>query len=239
MVHCKHDTLDKYHSILLLGYFVSIITSCSYQPIFLPTTLAPAKTYSAGKGEAGIRSFFLIPDGADFKVGITNNIQLSGITYPINGVNGAGVYEGSLQCNIDPSEHDTYLHIFGIGGGIYYSTKAVSFSNSQMNYIYEGYYPGLVLANHVSINFPLRLYEYMGRYNCTYDVCPSSIPGQGAQTLEHYWGVGFVPEMDIGFDWTYVAFRLGLSVPVEMTEGNNPERVILFPNLSTGFYGKW
>ena len=68
---------NNYCATLLIGGFVILATSC--QPLFFPNTLAPAKPYSVGKGEVGIRSFNFAPLGADFKVGITNNIQVSGI----------------------------------------------------------------------------------------------------------------------------------------------------------------
>jgi len=226
---------NNYRNVLLIGWFVIIIASC--HPIFLPTTLAPAKPYSSGKGEVGIRTLYIIPDGADFKVGITKKIQISGIVYPINTIGGAGIYEAGVQINTDPSEHDKYLHIFGTGGGIYYTTLATSGSNSQTNYIYQGYYPGFSLTNHISVSLPLRLYEFMGRYNCSLDVCPSF--NEGSRPLERYQGAAFIPEMDWSFDWTYIALRVGLSMPIQLWESSNPEPVIIIPNLSAGLYGKW
>ncbi|MGC8578961.1 MAG: hypothetical protein ACP5T7_00370 [bacterium] len=210
----------------LIWCIIAIIASC--QPVFFPNTLAPAKTYSTGKGEVGIRTLYIVPYGADFKIGLTKKIQVSGIVYPLNVVSGKGIYEGSIQYNAEPSEKDKYLHIFSVGGGIYCS---------QMNYIYEGYYPGFSLNSHISVSLPLRLYEFMGYYNCSKYVC--SPTGSGAQPLEKYQGAGFVPEMDWGFDWVYVALRIGLSIPIQFWESANPEPVVILPVLSIGLYGKW
>lgn len=232
---CKQEIgiFNKYYRIFIIGYFIIIMTSC--QTMFFPNTLAPAKTYSTGKGEVGIRTFYIVPSGADFKVGVTDEIQVSGIFYPINILSGAGVYEASLQMNMDPSEHDKYLHIFGVGGGAYVTTKATTGSNNQANYVYEGYYPGFVLTDHISVSLPLRMYEFMGRYNCLEDQCPRP----GAKPLERYQGAAFVPEMDWCFEWRYVALRFGLSMPIQFWESYNPETVIILPDLSAGLYGKW
>ena len=99
-----------YRYALLIGGFVIITTSC--RPMILPNTLAPAKPYSAGNGEVGIRTIAYVPIGIDFKLGVTDNIQIGGIAW------GGVIYEGNMQINADPSEQDNYWYIFGVGGGV-------------------------------------------------------------------------------------------------------------------------
>lgn len=202
--------------------------------MFLPNTLAPAKPYNAGKGEIGIRTMYVVPTGLDFKVGVTDAVQIAGIAmFPINSESGGGLYEGSMQINTSPAEHDKYLHIFGIGGGVNMVTYIKG--SSQANYIYQGYYPGFALTDRVSISFPLRMYEYIGRYSCSQDQCP----GNGARPLERYESAAFIPEMAWSADWTYVALRLGLSIPIQFWESANPATVVILPMFSAGLYGKW
>ena len=212
---------NNYRYALLIGWFVSLTTSC--QPMILPNTLAPAKPYSAGNGEVGMRTIAYVPIGIDFKLGVTNNIQIGGIAL------GGIIYEGNVQINAEPSEQDKYWYVFGAGGGVYTA------GDLQTNYIYQGYYPGFSLSNHSYISFPLRLYEFVGRYNCGRDSCP----GRGAEPMERFQGAVFVPEMDWSHDWTHIGFRLGVSQPIQFWESSSPETIIILPDFSVGLYYKW
>ena len=232
---CKQRSsiFNKYLRILFIGCFVTVIASCP-SPIFFPNALNPSKTYSAGKGEVGGRLSETL--GGDFKIGITDEIQVSGIAYPINDISSFTMYEAGIQINTAPHEKDKYLHIFGIGAGTYVHTKTNVSGNNQTNFVYEGYYPGFTLMNHISINFPLRLYEFEGRYNCFGDGCPHTI---GAEPLQRYQGAAFVSEMDWCFDWTQLGLRLALSVPVQFWESANPQPVIILPSAAYALYYKW
>ncbi len=207
--------------VLLLLPFISSCTSIT----ILPNTLAPVDTYKTGKGEIGIRSIYYVPYGADFKVGITDNIQLSGIVYP-------GIYEGSLQINTSNAGTDKYLHIFSIGGGVYLRPFfSLITSKNQTNYIYEGYYPGFKITDHISVSLPLRLYEFIGHYN----YFPLNLPPM----VGKYQGAAFIPEMDWSFDWTHFSSRVGISMPIQFWESANPEKVWALPMISAGLYYKW
>ncbi len=222
--------------VLFVLILLPFISSC--HPILLPNTLAPANTYKAGKGEIGIRSIYYIPQGADFKLGITDNIQLSGVAYP-------DIYEGSLQINTSNTGVNKYLHIFSIGGGVYLGNTSsncstnnsgetcLQVSGGQTNYIYEGYYPGFRLSSRISVSLPLRLYEFIGRYN--YIGIGTTMPA----TLEKYRGAAFIPEMDWSFDWEYVGLRIGISMPIQFWESANPEPLWILPMASAGLYYKW
>jgi len=245
---------NNYRNVLLIGWFVIIIASC--QPLFFPNTLAPAKPYSEGKGEAGIRSFNSAPLGADFKVGITNNVQISGIASPFHSNKETNIYynyEGSIQINPNPSEKDRNFNIFSIGGGVFMSPAIIpkqskqccqsGHGNTQTDYIYEGYYPGHKMSDHVSISFPLRLYEFLGHYQYISMVSfigPSNtITSTTTSSLTRFQGAAFVPEIDLCFDWSHVALRFGINAPIQFWENYNPIPVIAFPTFSGGLYGKW
>ncbi len=216
-----NGTVNKHSCIVLIASFVVIISSC--RMMILPNTLAPTKPYSAGKGEVGIRTVAYVPIGIDFKIGVIDNIQVGGIAW------GGVIYEGNMQINTDPSERDKYWHVFGAGVGVYTA------GDLQTNYIYQGYYPGFSLSNHSSINFPLRLYEFVGRYKCGRDTCP----GRGAEPMERFQGAVFVAEMDWCHDWTHIGFRLGVSQPIQLWESSSPETIIILPDFSVGLYYKW
>ena len=242
---------NNYCATLLIGGFVILATSC--QPLFFPNTLAPAKPYSVGKGEVGIRSFNFAPLGADFKVGITNNIQVSGIASPFHSNKETDIYynyEGSVQINPHPSEKERDFNIFSIGGGVFMSPAIIpkhydqyGHGNTQTDYIYEGYYPGHKMSDHVSISFPLRLYEFLGHYQYIKMVSfigPShTITSTTTSSLVRFQGAAFVPEMDLCFDWSHVALRFGINTPIQFWENYNPITVVAAPTFSGGLYGKW
>lgn len=245
---------NKYLFILFILCFVIVLASC--QSIFFPNTLAPAKTYNAGNGEAGIRSFNFAPPGGDFKIGITNNIQISGIISPFHFENETDIlsnYEGSIQINPNPSEKNMNFHIISIGGGVFmgpanYWKESVGnyegHGNSQTDYVYIGYYPGRKISSHVSVSFPLRIYEFIGHYQYIsttifYRIPSHTTTSTTTSSLARFQGTAFVPEVDWSFDWKYVGFRFGINTPITCCENYNPITVVAAPAFSAGLYGKW
>lgn len=233
----KNIACNNYLRILFIACFFVVMTSCATpSPIAFPTAMNPSNTYRAGKGEVGGRLSY--SSGGDVKIGITDNIQVLGIACPVDIFStNMTMYEAGIQINAAPHEMNKYLHIFGIGAGTFVESRTYPGDNNQTNYVYEGYYPGYKLMNHISLNFPLRLYEFEGRYNCYYpEACPRTT---GAKPMERYQGATFVSEVDWCFDWTHLALRLGLSSPLQFWESANPHPVIVLPSFAYALYYKW
>ncbi len=233
------------------GIALFLMTSCSVYSVGLPNTLQPPGTYSAGKGAAGLRTSVLFPEGADFKVGLTDNVQLSGIASAQQ--DEVQDYEAGLLFNIS-GEHTSRgnnLTVISVGGGVnighdvptgtthYGSTYTETDSISGPTYyIYEGWYPGFQFTDHFGMTVPLKIYELFGYYQYYQDITGYK-PATMTSQLQ-IQGAAFVPEVDFCFDWTHINATLGLSVPLQFYESStNPVIVYLLPNISAGVYYKW
>lgn len=233
--------------------FLFLLTSCSVYELKLPNTLQPPGTYSAGKGAIGARTSILLPEGADFKIGLTDHIQLSGIA-SADGMPDQS-FEGGLLINLrdSPEKLGTYLTVFAVGGGanIAYrvhtgSTTIFSDTTTQDNisgptyHFYEGWYPGFQFTRHVGLNLPLRIFEFFGNYQY-YETTSGTTSTTTTTTPLSISGAAFVPEIDLCFDWTHINMDIALSTPVWFYNESSPAPVFLYVpiNVSCGVYYTW
>lgn len=243
--------LMKMKQCIWMGIIAGLMTSCSVYSLGLPNALQPPGTYSAGKGAAGVRPSVLFPEGADFKIGLTDNVQLSGLACAQQSQ--VRDFEGGLLFNISgehkPEGNNVTVIAFGGGANIghhintgtttigrdYTETDSIS---GPTYYIYEGWYPGFQINRLFGITLPLRIYELFGYYQYYQDITGSN-PANVTSPLQ-IQGAAFVPEVDFCFDWVHINATLGFSVPLQFYESStNPVIVYLLPNISAGVYYKW
>ncbi|MCL4558050.1 MAG: hypothetical protein M1491_05380 [Deltaproteobacteria bacterium] len=228
-----------------------LASSCSIYTVVMPNALQPPGTYSAGKGEIGARTFLLLPEGGDFKIGLSDRVQLSGIATAYG--SRSQVYGGGLLLNAGDTRNtrsSTYLAVFALGGGVNVgsrvNTGSFGIGGTTNNYfifgptsfVYEGWYPGFKLGEHFGINIPVRIFELFGNYQ--YTTISSGTTNTTTTTVPLWIATyAFVPELDLDFEWTHIGLDLGISLPLQFHESKSPVLLLVEPDVSGGLYYKW
>ncbi len=243
------------------GLFCSVLvlllaSSCSVYNVTMPNALQSPGTYPAGKGEIGVRSALALPVGGDFKLGLSDHLQIAGIASVQEPHE--QVYEGSIVVNAGDADSKSpriYLATFALGGGVFRGSGVKTGSFTTNNYsgnsihddysisggttfLYEGWYPGFQVSEHVGISLPVRMYELFGNYD--YSTTATSKSGVTTTTVPLWIKTfAFVPELDCDFGWTHVGLDLGISLPLQFYETSSPVLLLMMPDLSMGLYYKW
>ncbi len=231
----------KYIRLFIPIVFSFTITACANMLFMnVPNTLTSPNTYHAGKGEIGIRTFYYIPYAADFKVGITDHVQLSGMATDNNS------YDASIVVNLQDNEKRFNLTTFGIGGGLYgsgFSQEDASWFDSSIDdvykygpsyYIYAGWYFGIRFNEHISLSIPVRFLVLNGTYD--YYVAYNNTTAPGRYMVE-----AVIEEADWSFDWRYFGMKVGINLPYSIHQDANAGGVVVIfiPGIESGIYFKW
>ncbi len=221
-----------------LGISLTITACANMLMLNVPNTLTSSNTYQAGKGEVGVRVLYYIPYAADFKLGITDHVQLSGMATSNNS------YDAGIQINLQNNKKIFNPAMFGIGGGVYgmgFSQEDTSLFDSSIvdafkygpaYYIYSGWYPGIRFNEHISLSIPLRFIVLTGTYEY-YEVYNNSTT-PGSYTVE-----AAIFEEDWSFDWRYIGMRVGINLPQIIRQNKSDVVIIFIPGIESGIYFKW